>query len=105
MMTLVFNLGQYLNFYAIIRLLFALAKKFKKNINEMPINITIRLKDPSTAGALLVLLSLGIKNIKINSDLPNYLTDALIKGFSKNYGLSKVTDAKTDAQNITFKRA
>ena len=102
---LVFNLGQYLNFYAMVRLLFNLSGKFRKSINEIPINITVRLKDPSTVGALLMLLSLGIKNIKINSDLPNYLTDALIKSFYKNYGLTKVIDAKTDAQNIIFKQA
>ncbi len=102
---MVFNLGQYLNFYTLVRLLFALAGKFRKNINEMPIDITIRLKDPSAVASLLMLLSLGIKNIKINSDLPNYLTEALLNSFGKTFGLSKVIDAKTDAQNIKSKRA
>lgn len=102
---MVFNLGQYLNFYTLVRLLFALSGKFGKNINEMPLNITIRLKDPSTTASLLMLLSLGIKNIKINSDLPNYLTDALLNCFGKTYMLSKVTDAKTDARDINSKRA
>ena len=102
---MVFNLGQYLNFYTLVRLLFALSGKFKKNINEIPLNITIKLKDPTSLASLFMLLSLGIKNIKLNSDLPNYLTEALLNCFSNSFGLSKVIDAKTDAQNINSKRA
>ena len=32
-----------------------------------------------------------IQNIKIHSDLPNYLTDSLIKLFAKDYNLSKIS--------------
>ncbi|MCR4880892.1 MAG: hypothetical protein K6A44_02955 [bacterium] len=101
---MILNLGQYLNFYTLIKLLSFLSKKLKVKINELPVNITIRLRDRNAVAALLMLLSLGIKNIRINSDLPNYLTDALLQAFSKPFGLCKVVDAKTDAKKFIPKK-
>ncbi len=101
----ILNLGQFVNLYTFVRMLFAIAGKFRKDINEANINITINLRGPDTIAALLMLLSLGIKNIKINSELPIYLTDSLINLFNKKYGLSKIFGAKIDAQNIISKKA
>ena len=80
-------------------MLFSLSKKIKKNINEIPIYITIKIKDPNSVALLLLLLSLEIKNIKINSDLPNYQTEALLECFKKDYSLSKVPEIKKGNQN------
>ena len=101
----VLNLGQSVNLYTLIRMLFAVSGKFRKDINESNINITINLRGPDTIAALLMLMSLGIKNIKINSELPIYLTDALINLFGEKYGLEKIYGAKIDAKNIISKRA
>ena len=101
----ILNLGQYLNVYILIKLLFSLSEKFRKNINELPFEITVNLNSPNTISALLMLLSAGIKNIKINSELPNYQTNALLKSFSKNYNLTETKSAKNDTQIFLKKRA
>ena len=88
------NMGQFVNVYNLIRLLYSISGKFRKDINNMPIDITINLKNPDTISALLTLLSLGIKNIKINSDLPNYLTNGLIKCFENTYGIENIDNLK-----------
>lgn len=96
----ILNLGQFANLYSLVRLLFSLSGKFRKDINEMPFDIIINLRSPNTIAALLMLLSLGIKNIKINSELPNYLTECLIKTFKKTHNLNKISRAKQEAQEI-----
>ena len=65
----------------------------------------INLRGSETIATLLMLLSLGVKNIKINSEMPNYLTDSLIKVFAEKYNLSQVSGAKKEAFNIIFKKA
>ncbi len=101
----ILNLGQFINIFALVRLLFAVAGKLRKDINELPIHITINLRGADTVAALLMLLSLGIKNIKINSELPNYMTESIMNSFQKSYGISKIENAKSEAKNIIRKRA
>jgi len=90
--TMTLNMGQFVNIYTLIRLLFALAGRFKKDINEMPVNIAINLRSSDTIATLLMLLSLGIKNIKVTSELPNYLTQSLLKIFRKEYNLQLLSE-------------
>ena len=101
----ILNLGQFINLYSLIRMFFAVSGKIRKDINESGINITINLRGPDTIAALLMLMSLGIKNIKINSEMPIYLTDTIINLFGKKYGLEKIYGAKIDAKNIISKQA
>ena len=85
----IIDFGQFVSFYSLIRLLYSVSGKFRKDINEMPINIYINLRMPDSVAALFTLLSLGIKNIKLTSDLPKYLTDSIISNFSTDFGIQK----------------
>ncbi len=101
----ILNLGQFINIFALIRLLFAISGKLRKDINELPIHITINLRGADTVAALLMMISLGIKKIKINSELPNYITESLLSTFQKTDGISKIEGAKAEAKNIIRRRA
>jgi len=87
----IINLGNYINLYTLIRLLYSLAGKFRKDINDMPINIVVDLRGQESVAALFMLFSLGINNVKIISDLPNYLTDTILNNFSQEYNVHKLT--------------
>lgn len=101
----ILSIGQFANLFILVRFLFSLAGKFRKEVNDVPLNIMINLRGSETIATLLMLLSLGVKNIKINSEMPNYLTDSLIKVFAEKYNLSQVSGAKKEAFNIIFKKA
>ena len=96
----ILNIGQYSNSFNLIRFLFALAGKFRKEINDIPIYITLNLNGPDSIAIFLSFLSLGIKNIKINSDMPNYITTALIATFKDKYGVDRILRLKDDIRKF-----
>ena len=67
----ILSIGQFANLFILVRFLFSLAGKFRKEVNDVPLNIMINLRGSETIATLLMLLSLGVKNIKINSEIRN----------------------------------
>ena len=77
-------------------MIFYLSGKLKKEFSNMPIEIIINLQNPSSIAILFTLLSFGIKNIKINSELSVYLTNCIVRIFGEKYKLSKLEKMKTN---------
>ncbi len=86
----ILNFAQFINLYSLIRLIYSVSGKFRKDVNDMPIKFTVNLRTPDSVASLLVLMSLGIKDIQITSELPNYLTDSIINNFSKKFNIHKI---------------
>lgn len=101
--TKIINLGNFINLYTLLRLLYSLAGKFRRDINDMPINIVVDLHAQESIATLFMLFSLGIYNVKIISDLPNYLTDTVLNNFSEEYNVQKLH--KTNINIFSKKQA
>lgn len=98
----IINFGPLSNIYIVIKMIFYLSGKLKKEFSNMPIEIIINLQNPSSIAILFTLLSFGIKNIKINSELSVYLTNCIVKIFGEKYKLSKTEKMKTNENREIF---
>ena len=55
--------------------------------------------DPGVS-SLLALLSLGVKDIYLGPELPEFLTPALIEQLNQQFGLQPTTQAKDDLHEM-----
>lgn len=93
--------GQCNDSYSIIQIAQALQEIYQTgSINTLPISFNLAWYEQKAIIVLLSLLSLGIRNIHIGPSLPAFLTPAIAKILTKEFGLAGISDIYSDVKNL-----
>ena len=68
------------------------------DINQLPIVYNIAWYEQKAVIVLLVLLSLGVKNIHLGPTLPAFLSPNVVNVLIENFGIAGITDVDTDLE-------
>jgi hydroxylamine reductase len=101
----VIDLGHYNDAYPAIKMALQLAEKMNMKVSELPMSVVISWNEQKAVAALLSLLYLGFRNIKLGPVLPAYLTPKLIDLLSEKFKITKITTPKNDMDEIIRKFA
>ncbi|MDK2808364.1 MAG: hydroxylamine reductase, partial [Clostridiales bacterium] len=71
-----------------------------EDINQLPISYDIAWYEQKAVGILLVLLSLGIKDIRIGPTLPAFLTPNILQVLVDQFGLKPIATPEQDLEAI-----
>lgn len=90
------DLGQCNNSISCVKIAVALADAFKCSVNELPLTIALSWFEQKAVAILLGLFSLGVKNIYLGPEPPEFITPAVFKVLQDNFNLKLTGDAKND---------
>ena len=97
----VLDCGQCNDSYSIIQIIQLLQDIYQtSSVNTLPISFNIAWYEQKAVIILLALLSLGIRNIHIGPSLPAFLSPAIAKILTKEFGLSGIADAYSDVKHL-----
>lgn len=97
----ILDCGQCNDTYSIIEIAQELQKIYQTgSINTLPISFNLAWYEQKAIIVLLSLLSLGIRNIHIGPSLPAFLTPAIAKILTKEFGLAGISDVYSDVKHL-----
>lgn len=97
----ILDCGQCNDFYSIIQITQELQEIYQTgSINTLPISFNLAWYEQKAIIVLLSLLSLGIRNIHIGPSLPAFLTPAIAKILTKEFGLAGISDVYSDVKHL-----
>ena len=79
--------GQCNDCYSLVVIADALAKAFGTDINGLPLSFNISWYEQKAVLVLLVLLSLGVKDIMLGPRLPGFITPGVLKVLVDAFGI------------------
>ena len=94
------DMGQCNDAYSAIRVAVALAEAFSCEVNELPLSMVLSWYEQKAVCILLTLLHLGIKNIKLGSTLPAFISPNVLDILVKTYGIAPITTPEQDLAEI-----
>jgi hydroxylamine reductase (hybrid-cluster protein) len=94
------DVGQCNDAYSAIQIALALSKAFNVGVNELPLSLILSWYEQKAAAILLTLLSLGIKNIRLGSTLPAFITPNVFNELVDNFNIQPVTMPDQDLKAI-----
>ncbi|BAX53697.1 Hydroxylamine reductase [Photobacterium damselae subsp. piscicida] len=65
-------------------------------VNELPVNIVLSWMEQKAVLILLALFNLGIQNIYLGPNPPEFVNEAIFEFLQQNFNLHLTGDAKTD---------
>lgn len=90
------DIGQCNDVYSAIRIATALADAFNTDVNGLPLSLIISWYEQKAVADLLALLSLGIRNIYLGSELPAFLSPNVLQYLVDTFHLRKITNPEDD---------
>lgn len=90
------DIGQCNDVYSAIRIATALADAFNTDVNGLPLSLIISWYEQKAVADLLVLLSLGIRNIYLGPELPAFLSPNVLQYLVDTFHLRKITNPEDD---------
>ena len=77
--------------YSAIQVAVALANAFECEVNDLPLSLVLSWYEQKAVEILLTLLHLGIKNIKIGTSLPAFITPNVLNFLVQNFNIGPIT--------------
>lgn len=96
----VLDCGQCSDSYSAIKVATALAEAFDCDVNELPLSMVLSWYEQKAVGILLVLLSLGIKDIRLGPTLPAFLTPNIMQILVDKFDLKPISSPAQDLETI-----
>ncbi|KUO48844.1 MAG: hydroxylamine reductase [Desulfitibacter sp. BRH_c19] len=90
------DLGQCNNSGSAVKIAVALAEAFDCSVNDLPLTIALSWFEQKAVAILLGLLSLGVKNIYLGPNPPEFLTENVVKVLQDNFDIKLTGNAKED---------
>ena len=90
------DLGQCNNSISCVKIATALAGAFNCSVNELPLTIALSWFEQKAVAILLGLFSLGVKNIYLGPEPPEFVTPAVLKVLQDNFNLKFAGEAEKD---------
>lgn len=90
------DIGQCNDVYSAIRIATTLADAFNTDVNGLPLSLIISWYEQKAVADLLVLLSLGIRNIYLGPELPAFLSPNVLQYLVDTFHLRKITNPEDD---------
>jgi len=86
----ILDIGQCNDAYSAIQIASALAGAFGCGINDLPLSFVLSWYEQKAVAILLTLFHLGVKNIRLGSSLPAFVTPAVLDFLVQNFGIAPV---------------
>ena len=90
------DIGQCNDVYSAIRIATTLADAFNTDVNGLPLSLIISWYEQKAVADLLALLSLGIRNIYLEPELPAFLSPNVLQYLVDTFHLRKITNPEDD---------
>ena len=90
------DIGQCNDVYSAIRIASALADAFNTDVNALPLSLIISWYEQKAVADLLVLLSIGIKDIYLGPTLPAFLSPNVLQYLTDTFNLKMISNADDD---------
>lgn len=90
------DLGQCNNSGSAVKIALALAEAFDCSVNELPLSIVLSWFEQKAVAILLGLFSLGVKNIYVGPNPPEFFTGNVVKVLQDNFDLKLTGNAQED---------
>jgi hydroxylamine reductase len=94
------DVGQCNDSYSAVQIAVALAKAFNTDVNSLPLSLIVSWYEQKAVAVLLMLLHLGIKNIRLGPSLPAFITPNLLNILVQNFAIKPVSTADADLKAI-----
>jgi hydroxylamine reductase len=89
------DIGQYNDAYSAVQIALALANAFNCGVKDLPLSFILSWYEQK---AHVILLSLGITNIKLGPSLPAYITSNFLNYLVENFNIGPITTVDADLQ-------
>ncbi|QGG47035.1 hydroxylamine reductase [Heliorestis convoluta] len=90
------DLGQCNNSGSAVKIAVALAEAFGCSVNDLPVSIVLSWFEQKAVAILLGLFSLGVKNIYVGPNPPEFITPGVLKVLQDNFNLQLTGNAQED---------
>ncbi|WP_028308689.1 hydroxylamine reductase [Desulfitibacter alkalitolerans] len=90
------DLGQCNNSGSAVKIAVALAEAFDCSVNDLPLSIVLSWFEQKAVAILLGLLSLGVKNIYLGPNPPEFLTPNVVKVLQDNFNIKLTGNPQED---------
>jgi hydroxylamine reductase len=90
------DMGQCNDAYGAIQVAIALANAFGCGVNDLPLSYVLSWYEQKAVCILLTLLHLGIKNIRLGSSLPAFLSPNVLNFLVENFAIAPITTPEAD---------
>jgi hydroxylamine reductase len=94
------DVGQCNDAYSAIQIAVALANAFELGVNDLPLSMILSWYEQKAVSILLILLHLGIQNIKLGPSLPAFITPNVLNVLVKNFNISPISTPDEDLKEI-----
>lgn len=99
----ILDCGQCSDSYSAIKVASALAEVFNCSVNELPLSLVLSWYEQKAVGILLVLLSLGIKDIRLGPTLPAFITPNILQVLVDKFDIKPISSPEQDLEAILGK--
>ncbi|MEI6056785.1 MAG: hydroxylamine reductase [Lentisphaerota bacterium] len=97
----VLDAGQCNDSYSLAVIALKLQEVFgAKSLNDLPLSFDIGWYEQKAVAVLLALLHLGVKGIRLGPTVPAFLSPTVVDVLVKNFGITPISDAKSDVKAI-----
>ena len=96
----ILDVGQCNDAYSAIRIALALADAFGCSVNELPLSLVLCWFEQKAVCILIALLALGIRNIRLGTTLPAFLSPGVVQELQRRYDLKAITTPEEDLRAI-----
>lgn len=96
----VLDCGQFSDSYSAIKVAVALAEAFNCGVNDLPLSLVLSWYEQKEVGILLVLLSLGIKDIRLGPTLPAFITPNIMQVLVDKFDIKPISTPEQDLEAI-----
>ena len=94
------DLGQCNNSISTVKIAAALAEAFKCEIADLPLTIVLSWFEQKAVAILLVLFSVGLKDVYIGPKPPEFITPGVLKVLQDNFNLHLTGTVEEDLENM-----
>ncbi len=94
------DMGQCNDTYSALQVALALAKAFDCGGNDLPLSLALSWHEQKAVAILLTLLHLGVKNMRLGSTLPAFLSPGVLALLEQKYNLMPITTPEKDLAAI-----
>lgn len=99
------DLGQCNNSGSAVKIALALAEAFGCSVNDLPLSIVLSWFEQKAVAILLGLFSLGVQNIYIGPNPPEFVTPGVLKVLQENFNLKLTGNAQDDLKEMLSRPA
>ncbi|WMJ83675.1 hydroxylamine reductase [Oscillospiraceae bacterium LTW-04] len=96
----VLDCGQCSDSYSAIKVAVSLAEAFNCGVNDLPLSLVLSWYEQKAVGILLVLLSLGIKDIRLGPTLPAFITPNIMQVLVDKFDIKPISTPEQDLEAI-----